>query len=65
MEQRTIRRLAALLTLLTVLAAMVTTACVGLALIPRDGTVLPLVISAVVTVLLAGATILLFRRLED
>jgi len=65
MEQRTIRRLAALLTLLTVLGAVVTAAFIGLALIPRDGNVLPLLISAVVTVLLAGATILLFRRLED
>jgi len=65
MDQRSLRRLAALLTLLTVLGAVVTAACIGLALIPRDGNVLPLLISAVVTVLLAGATILLFRRLED
>jgi hypothetical protein len=65
MDQRTTRRLAALLTVLTVLAALATAVCVGLALIPRDGEVLPLLISAAVTVLLGGATILLLRRVED
>ena len=64
MEQKTIRRLAAISTLLTVLAAMVTAACVGIAVFP-DGSVLPLLISAVITVLLAGVTLLLFRRVED
>ncbi len=64
MEPRTIRRLAALFTVLTVLAAMVTAACVGIAVFP-DGTVLPLLVSAVVTVVLAGVTLLLFRRVED
>jgi hypothetical protein len=65
MDQRTTRRLAAVLTVLTVLAALATAVCVGLALIPRDGEVLPLLIAAAVTVLLGGATILLLRRVED